>query len=169
MKRLISIILSVLLLTSAVSISAVNAEEVEAGIAFNTSNALYVHAVTNSDDMEAWQGWQSAHDENAKEINADEKYFFLPTSADSEKVDIYNAFSDTVTVNGTEIEAGKTKSVSYEQNKIYRVNADNTSYKLRFMKSNAEAAIYVNNSNADGNGTDLISYLNTNKEFKASA
>ena len=37
------------------------------------------------------------------------------------------------------------------------------------MKSNAEAAIYVNNTNADGNGNGLMMYLNADKSRSAKA
>ena len=40
---------------------------------------------------------------------------------------------------------------------------DGKTYSLTFLKSSAESAIYVNNSNADGNGKELISYLNEDK------
>jgi hypothetical protein len=37
------------------------------------------------------------------------------------------------------------------------------------MKSTAESAVYINNDNADGNGTELITYLNRDKSNSASA
>ncbi|MCH5303584.1 MAG: CotH kinase family protein [Ruminococcus sp.] len=171
MKKTLSLFLSVLMLISVFSVMSINAEEIQSGAptAFKTVKALYAHAVSDSADNDAWQEWQSIHDEDYYEANTKEKYFFLPSSADSEKVDIYNAFSEVVTVNGTEIAPEKTESVSYSENVSYEVKAENTTYKLKFMKSGAEAAIYVNNSNADGNGTDLMSYLNVDKSRDAKA
>ncbi len=169
MKKTISIILSALMLVSVFSAVSFSAEEVKPVISFNTEKALYVHAVAESEDTEAWSEWQCVHDEDYGEINRSEKYFFLPSSADSEKVDIYNAFSEAVTVNGVEIASGKIASVSYEENKAYDVNAESTTYKLRFIKSGAEAAIYANNSDADGKGTELFAYLSSDKSYSAKA
>lgn len=177
MKKLISVILAVMIISGTVVISSVSAanvnsesESVSAGnISFDTVEALYVHGVLNSMDTEAWQAWQSKHDESFNEIDSDVKYFFLPTSADSSKVDVYNAFSSAVTINGVNIPSGGTATVSYEENKSYSISAGGSTYTLKFMKSNAEAGIYINNSDADGNGTDLMSYINDDKSISADA
>lgn len=177
MKKMMSIILAVVMIlciaatatVSAVNIGSRTAETASGSISFNTVKALYAHGILNSDDTEAWQAWQSEHDVSFREINADVKYFFLPTSADNSKVDVYNAFSNTVEVNGISIAPGSTATVSYELDKSYSVFADGKTYTLKFMKSGAEAGIYINNSNADGNGTDLMSYINVDKSLSASA
>lgn len=175
MKKFVTAVLSASLVLGTMAVAPAcaadnNKTTVSSGeISFDTTKALYVHGVINSGDTEAWQAWQSEHDEDFKEVNADVKYFFLPTSADSSKADVYNAYSQAVTVNGVEIASGETKQISYESGKDYSVTADNKTYTLRFMKSNAEAGIYVNNSNADGNGTDLMSYLNEDKSLSAKA
>lgn len=177
MKKLMSVIMAVVMMLSAAAtatVSAANTDISASGfssnsISFNTFKALYVHGVLNSDDTEAWQAWQSAHDGYLNEINSKVKYFFLPTSADESRVDVYNAFSDTVEVNGVSIASGSTATVSYELDKSYPVSADGKTYTLKFMKSSAEAGIYINNSNADGNGTDLMSYINVDKSLSASA
>lgn len=175
MKRILASILIVLLMmsTAAVSVGAVedNAVSVSDGttISFDTTQALYAHGVLNSADTEAWQSWQSEHTTNLKETNSSVKYFFLPVSADNSKADIYNAYSEPVTVNGTEIAAGETAQINYEVGKSYSVTADNKTYTLKFMKSNAEAGIYINNSDADGNGTNLMTYLNKDKSRSAAA
>lgn len=176
MKKLLSAILAVAMILSAATFCVSAADtgsetsKTAAGkISFDTVEALYVHGVLNSDDTEAWQAWQSKHDESFNEIESNVKYFFLPTSADSSGVDVYNAFSSAVTVNGVNIPAGGTATVSYETDKSYQVNADGDTYTLKFMKSNAEAGIYINNSNADGNGTDLMSYINADKSISAKA
>ena len=169
MKRILTSILVLLLMMSTTAVSVVAAEDnavsVSDGttISFNTTPALYAHGVLNSADTEAWQSWQSEHTTNLKEANSSVKYFFLPISADNSKADIYNAYSEPVTVNGTEIAAGETAQINYEVGKSYSVTADNKTYTLKFMKSNAEAGIYINNSDADGNGTNLITYLNKDK------
>lgn len=175
MKRIFASILVVLLMmsTAAVSVGALedNAISVSDGttISFDTTPALYAHGVLNSADTEAWQSWQSEHLTNLKESNSSVKYFFLPVSADNSKADIYNAYSEPVTVNGTEIAAGETAQINYEVGKSYSVTADNKTYTLKFMKSNAEAGIYINNSDADGNGSNLVTYLNKDKSRSAAA
>ena len=175
MKRILASILVVLLMmsTAAVSVGAAEDKAVSVSdgttISFNTTPALYAHGVLNSADTEAWQSWQSEHTTNLKETNSSVKYFFLPVSSDNSKVDIYNAYSEPVTVNGTEIAAGETAQINYEFGKSYSVTADNKTYTLKFMKSNAEAGIYINNSDADGNGTNLATYLNKDKSRSAAA
>lgn len=132
--------------------------------ALKSTPGLFAHAVLNSEDSQAWQLWQSVHDEEFVEAEPNVKYFFLPSSADEKKVDIYNSFAETVSVNGKDIEAGKTETVDYAVDTDYTVNAGEDSFTLRFMKSNAEAAIYLNNTDADGSGTGLMTYLNDEEE-----
>ena len=160
------------MLTTGFSLSAFAAQTNDSSVSapqFKTYDALYAHAVLNSEDTQAWQSWQSEHNEDFNEINSDKKYFFLPSSADSEKVDIYNAYSSAITVNGVKIEPNSTASVPYKTNEEYSVRAGGKNFKLVFMKSTAESAVYINNDNADGNGTELITYLNRDKSNSASA
>lgn len=168
MKKIISIVLAVIIATGAISVCAVNAAET-ASISFDTYEALYAHAVLGSSDSEAWQAWQSKHDEDFNEVYSSVKYFFLPTSADSSKVELYNAYSSSVSVNGVEIPSNQAKTVDYSVDTPCKVNAGGKTYTLKFMKSNAEAAIYINNSDADGYGTELMEYLNATKENSAKA
>ena len=168
MKKVTSAILALILAFSALSVCSVNAAQNEP-ISFDTYEALYVHAVSGSNDSEAWQAWQCEHDEYFNAVNSKIKFFFLPTSADSKKVDIYNAYKSAVTVNEVEIAPNEVKTVSYEINKSYPVAVSGETFTLKFMKSNAEAAIYVNNTNADGYGTELMQYLNVDKSRSAKA
>lgn len=170
MKKTISAVLTVLIIISALMISpAFAAEEKGAPSAYASEPALYVHAVIDSADTEAWQAWQSVHDEDYIEAEPSEKYFFLPSSADVNAVDIYNGFSADVTLNGVKIASGATEGVPYETGKTYTVTVSGTDYTLKFMKSNAEGAIYINNPDADGSGTDLMTYLNKTKDNSAKA
>lgn len=174
MKKAISIVLAGLMLfgTAVVPVQAAQQDDsvsAENVISFNTQKALYAHGVLNSADTEAWQAWQCKHDWELNEVDSSVKYFFMPTSASSTQADIYNAFSETVKINGVSIAPGETETVNYNTNTEYTVNAEGSTYTLIFMKSNAEAGIYVNNSDADGNGTDLISYLNVDKSRSAAA
>lgn len=170
--KIIAVGLSAVMLTTGFSLSAFAAQASDSSVSspeFKTYDALYAHAVLNSEDTQAWQSWQSAHDEDFNEINSDKKYFFLPSSADSEKVDIYNAYSSAITVNGVKIESKTTATVPYKTKEEYSVRAGGKNFKLIFMKSTAESAVYINNDNADGNGTELITYLNSDKSNSASA
>lgn len=168
LKKVTSIILALILALGALSVCSVSAAQ-NTPVSFETYEALYAHAVTGSTDSEAWQAWQSEHDEDFMEVNSNVKYFFLPTSADSTKVDIYNAYKSSVNVNGVDIASGEIKTVDYDVNTSCSVKTANKTYTLKFMKSNAEAAIYINNSNADGNGTELMQYLNADKSRSAKA
>lgn len=170
--KIVAVGLSAVMLTTGFSLSAFAAQTNDSSVSapqFKTYNALYAHAVLNSEDTQAWQSWQSEHNEDFNEINSDKKYFFLPSSADSEKVDIYNAYSSAITVNGVKIEPNSTASVPYKTNEEYSVRAGGKNFKLVFMKSTAESAVYINNDNADGNGTELMTYLNSDKSNSASA
>ncbi len=130
---------------------------------------LYAHAVSGSSDTQAWQMWQTKHDEDFYEVNPTVKYFFLPSSVKNNKVDIYNNYSQPVTVNGTEIPSHQTATVSFETGVKYEVKAPGENCSLVFMMSSAQAAVYVNNANADGNGMDLMQYLNMDKSNSATA
>ena len=171
MKKAICIFQAAALVFGAACVFPVSAAAGETGAptGFPAEYALYAHAVSGSSDGEAWHQWHSVHDEEFYEENPNEKYFFLPSSAGDGSVDIYNGFSDSVTVNGTEIAPHETESVTYTAGESYSVETPSKTFTLKFMKSGAEAAIYINNPDADGNGNDLMTYLNSNKDNKAAA
>ncbi|MBQ1437443.1 MAG: CotH kinase family protein [Ruminococcus sp.] len=175
MKKILSIVLSAIMLIGVIPAFPAAAAEGDptAAPSFNAVNALYVHAVVGSDDTQAWQAWQSVHDMDFNVANNQEKYFFLPSSASDTQVDIYNAFNTGVTVNGVAIPSKQTATVSYNTTNSYPVNVNGTHYSLRFMKSHAEAAIYINNTNIEGNasgvGTYLMDYLTADKSRSAKA
>ncbi len=169
MKKIIAILLTAILTLGAFSAVPVSAADSGKPTGFATDAALYVHAVLGSDEGEAWQRWQCVHDEDLGEISSDEKFFFLPSSANSDTIDVFNGFSGSVTVNGVDIDAQTTAEVPYTLDESYQVEADGRTYTLRVMKSGAEAAVYINNSDADGEGTDLMSYLNSDKNLSAKA
>ena len=174
LKKFIAIALSVITTVSAYPAIVAGAAEtdvssVSAGISFETYNALYVHAVAGADDKDAWQAWQSEHDEDFNEVNSSVKYFFLPSSADDTEIEIFNAYDSTVKVGETQISSDESAIVEYSTDTPVTVSADGKTYTLKFMKSNAEAAIYINNTNADGNGTELMAYLNVDKSRSAKA
>lgn len=166
MKKILSAFLAAVLAIGSIALSACDSKSTGSGAPeeLKATEGLFSHAVLNSEDDQAWQLWQSVHDEDFVENEPNVKYFFLPASADEKKVDIYNAFSQAVSVNGKEIGAGKTETVDYAVDTDYTIEAGDKSFTLRFMKSNAEAAIYINNTDADGKGTDLMTYLNDEEE-----
>lgn len=171
-KKMLSVVLSTTILLSCISAVTVVATETSSSStpSFAKSNEIYAHAVLNSEDTEAWQYWQGTHyGELLVENSKNEKYFFLPSSADENYVDIYNTFSEDIVINGYTIKPNTTEKIKYSTNTSYKVKANGTEYILKFMKSTAEAAVYVNNTNADGNGMDLMSYLNGAKSNSASA
>lgn len=133
------------------------------------ANNLYVHGVTaNESETEAWQVWQHKYDEKGNLTNDGDYYFFLPSSTDKSKVDIYNTFSSTVKIGNTEIPSKSTVTFNYTPNSKYTVTVNSTSYTLNIMRSGAECAVYVNNA-ADFNGKDLLSYLSEDKSNNAKA
>lgn len=174
MKKTIAIVVSAtMLMSTCTAFAATTKNDVisstSAEVSFETYKALYAHAVAGSADTETWMAWQSVHDEDFVVSNESVKYFFLPTSADESKVEIYNAYTSTVKIGSIEIASGESKTIDYSTEQDVAVKADGKNYTLKFMKSNAEAAIYINNSNADGYGTELMTYLNESKSNSAKA
>lgn len=169
-KKALSIVLAGLMTVGGMSVFSVSAAQTSTPtLSFKTQNALYAHAVSGSNDSDAWVAWQCKHNEDMEELNTNRKYFFLPSSVSSTSVELYNAYSKSVTVNNVTIPSGESREVSYTIDKAGNVTADGKTYSLTFLKSSAESAIYVNNSNADGNGKELISYLNEDKSNYSSA
>ena len=68
LKKVTSIILALILSLGALSVCSVSAAQ-DTPVSFETYEALYAHAVTGSTDSEAWQAWQSEHDEDFMEVN----------------------------------------------------------------------------------------------------
>ncbi len=181
MKKTVSLILCLLMLISmgAMSFEVFAADNDDSYI---KDNMLYVHAVEDSTETQAWHHWQHADDYRdydeedlidmgltAGEGVSEEKYFFMPSSVEKDKVVIMNTYSEDVTVNGTVIPAKGTAQVEYTEGKTYTVEAGGEAHTLIFLRSTAEAAIYINNPDADGKGTDLFSYLSADKENDAKA
>ena len=64
MKKTVALFFAILLAVTAVPFFAVSASEKGAPSDFGADSALYVHAVSDSADTQAWQAWQSVHDED---------------------------------------------------------------------------------------------------------
>ena len=172
-KKILCVLISALLIAGALTAAPFSAfaDEIDKGApaAFAREEGLYVHAVQNSADANAWHLWQSVHDTQMSVVNEYEKYFFLPSSVKGGTADIYNSYPSAVSVNGTVIASGSTEEISFEADRGYYVSTDRGTYTLRFRKSGAEAAVFVNNPDADGNGTELHEYLKVDKSRSAAA
>ena len=174
MKRFISILLAVALICSAFAVSVVvnaadGAVAVPSFVSENTKG-LYIHSGNSATDTEAWVTSQAQWDEERGTINQDLEYFFLSSGTSEEMVDIFNGFAFPVTVNGVTIPSKQVAQVPYETGikyDLYDANSKNKIKTVIFMKSTAEGAIYINNPNADGNGTGLYNYLAYNNDDKS--
>lgn len=174
-KRAVTFALAAVMVTSmavlepvAVKASAENGVSNSELISFSAKKALYVHASDKSGDKDAWTAWQCAHDDDLNDVDVNTKYFFLPSGADESKAEIYNGGSKSVTICGTEIPSGQSKNVAFETEKEYIVDFEGESVKVTFLHSTAEAAIFVNNTDAGG-GAGLMAYLGEDKSRTSAA
>ena len=182
MKKLFSLVLTICLLITVVPFSAYAVEEVTSPnpdaypqFADLSYGALYAHATLGGDSSETWQRWHK----DVKGVNYEDgvRYFFLPSSADDNRVEIYNNYSGSdVTIGDVVIKPYTSAFVEYKEGekiKAYRDKGSENEKEYTFVvyKSDAEASVYVNdntNSYVDCNGktqnTDLWSFLIQNKE-----
>lgn len=182
MKKLLSLVLCLLMVAS-MGVFALNTSAATEELPkYIKENMLYAHAVKDSAETESWHYWQHADayiaydEEDHEEMGlvkgegvSEEKYFFLPSSVKDNKVIILNTYSEDITVAGTVVPAGGTAEVSFETDTLYTVTAGGKEHKLYFKVSTAEASVFINNPDADGEGTDLFSYLCEDKENDAKA
>ena len=93
MKKLFSLVLTICLLITVVPFSAYAVEEVTSPnpdaypqFADLSYGALYAHATLGGDSSETWQRWHK----DVKGVNYEDgvRYFFLPSSADDNRVEI---------------------------------------------------------------------------------
>lgn len=93
-RKALSIVLAGLMTVGGMSVFSVSAAQTSTPtLSFKTQNALYAHAVSGSNDSDAWVAWQCKHNEDMEELNSNRKYFFLPSSVSSTSVELYNAYS----------------------------------------------------------------------------
>lgn len=192
MKKLLSIVLVMCLFVSALPFSVSAAEEVTAPnpeaypeFANSANGALYAHATLGGESSDAWQRWYKGDPEDNydKGMNFEDgvRYFFLPKSADDNRIEIYNNYGEAaVTIGDVVIESYTSAFIDYiEGEKITAIKGKDTinekEYAFVVYKSDAEASVYVNdttNSYVDYNGvtqnTDLWSFLIKNKENSVS-
>lgn len=129
------------------------------GITASTTNGLFAHAYSGSNESEAWVKW---YDKSGT------KYLLMPTCTNKEQLEIYNGYPTQATINGITIEPYSIAFVPYSEGATYDVTANSKSYRLKIMVSSAEAAVFINNP-ASFDGVDLWTYLTDNKENYASA
>ncbi len=182
MKKIISLTLTLIMVLSMGIITLnISAAAPEALPSFFEADMLYAHAVEDSAETEAWHHWQHADsyrgydEDDFKDLGltegegiSDEKYFFLPSSIKNSVV-ILNTYTVDVTIDSTTIPAGEAVAFTFENGSTYDVAIGNETEQLKFMCSSAEASVFINNPDADGEGTDLFSYLSLDKENSAKA
>ena len=126
----------------------------------NGVTGLFAHAYSaDSKESEAWVKW---YDDNGT------RYFLMPTCTNANQVQIYNAYSTDMTINGVTIAPATIGTVNYTEGTKYTVTGNNKTYTAVFMRSSAEAAVFINNP-SDFDGSDLWGYLTADKENYASA
>lgn len=122
-------------------------------------NMLYAHAFTdNGIDTESWVKWA---------YKSGVYTFYLPSSADTEEIELYSTFASEITVGGTTIKPYTPTVIKYAESTTSTAKINGTSYKLKFKNSTSEAALFVNN---DHSKTDnLWEYLSEAKSNSSSA
>lgn len=122
------------------------------------ADGIYAHSVLdNTEDKEAWIKSKALSGVN---------YFFLPSSASKEEVEVLNTYNYTITLNGTEIPSGEVKKVSYKSGEVYETQGADT-LKVTFMNSDCEASLFVNNDYSETE--NLWDYLCADKSNSTSA
>ena len=125
-----------------------------------TNGGLFAHAYSGSEkDSEAWVKWYDVKGT---------RHFLMPTCTNPESIEIYNAYSTKTTFNGVTIEPNSIAVVPYKEGQTYTVNANNKTYSVVIMRSSAEAAVFINNTDSF-NGKNLWDYLTDSKENYTSA
>ncbi|MBR2723869.1 MAG: CotH kinase family protein [Ruminococcus sp.] len=182
MKKLLSLLLCIIMVAS-MGVFTLNASALAQDLPeYIKDDMLYAHAVKDSEETESWHHWQHRDayidydDEDHEELGlvkgegiSKEKYFFLPSSVKDSKVILLNTYDSEVTIDGTSIPAGGTIEFTFEIGKEYTVLTLGEVHTLYFKVSTAEASVFINYPDADGNGTDLFSYLCEDKENDAKA
>ena len=176
MKRLLGLVLVLCLLITAVPLYVFAANEPSApnpeaypDYADLGYGALYAHATLGGDSKETWQRWHK--DVQGINYEKDIRYFFLPSTADDNQVEIYNNYFNAVTIGDVTIEPYTAAFIDYKEGEkvtAYRGKGttDEREYQFVVLKSDAEASVYVNDNKGsyiDANGktqnTDLWSFL----------
>ncbi len=185
MKKLISIILLLCLLISALPLNVLAVEvpttpdtDAYPDFADLGYGALYAHATLGGSSKETWQRWHK----DIQGVNYEEgvRYFFLPSTADDNRIEIYNNYNVSVSIGDVTIEPYTSAFIDYKEGEaITAIREKGTAYERNYTfvvyKSDADASVYINdttNSYKDYKGktqnTDLWSFLVQNKENSVS-
>ncbi|MGN0488584.1 MAG: CotH kinase family protein [Ruminococcus sp.] len=137
---------------------------------FAQKDNLYAHAEENSNNIQAWQKWETATGASA---DRGIYYFFLPPSASDTKVEVYNTFENSIIIDNYEILPNTSAIIDYTEGKTLTVTEQGSfnAMKAQFYKSDCEASLFINDTkgtytNYEGNevNTDFYSFLVANKE-----
>ncbi len=116
------------------------------GFYWEAADGLYAYAGTVAEgsipDDNAWQRWDSPNSNTYR-------YFYLPASASATEVIIYNTFANDVTVNGTVVPSMGIATVAYTDSEVLTVTgAESKATGVKIMKSDADATLFINNTDA---------------------
>ena len=121
---------------------------------------LYAHASRGSKDTDAWVRWYGVDGIY---------YIFLPNSVHrGELVELYNGYSEDVTLGDMNIPAFSIFDFKPEEGAEYVFRQGRTTRTVKFMYSYAESALFVNNIE-DFDGMDFFTYLQQDKSNSVSA
>lgn len=125
-----------------------------------TSHALFAHASRGSKDVDAWVRWYGIDGTY---------YLFLPNSIHrGDTVELYNACPEEVTLGSVTAPANSIFDFTPEDGTDYVFRQGRTTRTVKFMYSNAESALFVNNID-DFNGLDFFAYLQQDKSNSVAA
>lgn len=144
MKRIISILLSVIMVVTMIPTISLAADTVKLEISINP----YGNTADSIDTI----NWQK--------INC-QYYLFLPADCDMTQLTVYHNSETPVTVNGREIISGNVTDIFANIGK-YTVKCGKASYDMVIMQSAKIAAMYIETDKP-------LSYIHENKENKSSA
>lgn len=180
-KKILSVFLCGVIVFCSLPITFATTSSEKPSFITEDTEGLYVNGISDN-NTEGWQLWQNRIEEEYKgdlkhgdtsknmlDINPDTKYFFMPSGTNNNQAIIYNGYNQTVEINGFSFPSKTTKIVNYETNTDYSVKIGDKQYTLIFKKSTAEGALFINNPDADGNGTELYKYLSQDKSNSAAA
>ena len=176
MKRILGLVLILCLITTTVPLYVFAVDEAKVpdpetypDYADLSYGALYAHATLGGSSKQTWQRWHK----DVQGINFEKgiRYFFLPSTADDNQIEIYNNYENAVTIGDVVIEPYTAAFVDYKEGEPVAVfRGMGTTYEKEYqfvvLKSDAEASVYVNDntgSYVDASGktqnTDLWSFL----------
>ncbi len=159
MKKILSIILVVMMAVSLFSCATLSSSASNTTVTAATTVGLYAHATDTANESEAWVKWYEKDST---------MYFFMPSSANAEELEIYNAYESEAEVNSVTIAANSTAQVPYKENVKFNITIDGKDYTAVVMRSSAEGALFINNT-ADFDGMNLWDYLTDDKSNDAKA